>query len=255
MTLPSVTYKEKDRCAPSSSSSSLFNKNCSSNKTTTLVDIGEDDDDDDDGVNKKPGMANWLRKLDLERQIAEIDADVLGIKDTIENLNAQLTVKEVQREELVMILNKIRKRSSSGMTSTTTNTTMQRADGIDRFKGIDYMDGEFDWMGGLKARMRSVFGISEFRLCQRGYVLCGLSTVMYLLKKKKSRICNANMDGRDIVVVMPTGGGKSLTYQLPALLTPGCTLVISPLISLITDQILHLQNHGSESFSTFRFNG
>jgi len=189
MTLPSVTNKEKDRCAPSSSSS--FKKSRSSTETTTLVDIGGEDDDGSDsggsGVNKKPGMADWLRKLDLERQIAEIDADVLGIKDTIENLNAQLTVKEVQREELVMILNKIRNRISSGMTSTTTttNTTMQRADGIDRFKGIDYMDGEFDWMGGLKARMRSVFGISEFRLCQRGYVLCvDLSTVMHLLKKK-----------------------------------------------------------------------
>ena len=172
MTLPSVTNKEKDRCAPSSaSSSSLFKKNCSSTETTTLVDIGEEEEDDSSGgVDKKSGMVNWLRKLDLERQIAEIDADVLGIKDTIENLNAQLTVKEVHREELVMILNKTRKRISSGMT--TTNTTMQRADGIDRFKGIDYMDGEFDWMGGLKARMRSVFGISEFRLCQRGYVLC-----------------------------------------------------------------------------------
>ncbi|KAF9226214.1 ATP-dependent DNA helicase [Gyrodon lividus] len=74
--------------------------------------------------------------------------------------------------------------------------------------------------------MKRVFGISSFRLCQQG-------------------VCNANMDGRDVVCVMPTGGGKSLTYQLPALLAPGCTLVISPLIALITDQILHLREAGA----------
>lgn len=80
----------------------------------------------------------------------------------------------------------------------------------------------FEWSGQLKQTMRDIWGIKDFRLCQEG-------------------VCNANMDGRDILCVMPTGGGKSLTYQLPALLSPGTTIVISPLLSLIADQIAHLK--------------
>jgi DNA topoisomerase-3 len=57
-------------------------------------------------------------------------------------------------------------------------------------------------------------------------------------------ICQAVIDGRDVLVVMPTGAGKSLCYQLPGLARAGTTLVVSPLIALIEDQCHKLRELG-----------
>ncbi len=57
-------------------------------------------------------------------------------------------------------------------------------------------------------------------------------------------LIDALLKGRDVLGVMPTGAGKSLCYQIPALLLPGITLVISPLISLMQDQVQALEQAG-----------
>lgn len=69
-----------------------------------------------------------------------------------------------------------------------------------------------------KGLLRSVFGFESFRPLQK-------------------EIVGEVLSGRDTLAILPTGGGKSLCYQLPALLLPGYTLVISPLIALMRDQI------------------
>lgn len=63
-------------------------------------------------------------------------------------------------------------------------------------------------------------------------------------REPQDRIVTAILQGRDTLVIMPTGGGKSLCYQLPALMLPHLTLVVSPLIALMKDQVDALRARG-----------
>src|SRR5438045_5212381 len=86
--------------------------------------------------------------------------------------------------------------------------------------------------------LNSVFGLPAFRGAQE-------------------EIVRHIVDGGNCLVLMPTGGGKSLCYQLPAILRDGCGIVVSPLIALMRDQVAGLEEAGVRAAvlnSTLSFN-
>src|SRR5437763_9766976 len=80
-------------------------------------------------------------------------------------------------------------------------------------------------MPDLRGQLQTLFGLDDFRPAQR-------------------EVIEDVLAARDVLCVMPTGAGKSLCYQLPAAIQKGLTIVVSPLISLMEDQVQQLRDEG-----------
>ena len=83
-------------------------------------------------------------------------------------------------------------------------------------------------MAKARSALSTVFGFSDFRPGQED-------------------VLSATFAGEDVLAVMPTGSGKSLCFQLPAIVRGGLTLVVSPLIALMRDQVAQLRELGVDA--------
>lgn len=91
----------------------------------------------------------------------------------------------------------------------------------DTLASVDWAGTTYEWSDKVDQLLKDVFKISNFR-------------------PKQLSAINSTLAGQHAIVVMPTGAGKSLCYQLPALVKPGITVVVSPLVSLMEDQVRSL---------------
>ncbi|TYJ53273.1 hypothetical protein B9479_006087 [Cryptococcus floricola] len=204
---------------PSSSSAPIVVSDDSDNDTRPLVAKGKQKAAPSKAVKgetrvESSGALDLDARDALKTALAKLDAEIEEVVDQLKPLQALHTSLTAERRALELQL--------SGSSRTAPSNAVVSSTG-----SIDYQSSSFPFTNAIQQTLKNVFSLSSFRLCQQGVI-------------------NAAVDDRDIVCVMPTGGGKSLTYQLPAVMGRGLTVVVSPLLALIWDQVRGLKEIGIE---------
>nr|XP_015808542.2 ATP-dependent DNA helicase Q1 isoform X1 [Nothobranchius furzeri]XP_015808552.2 ATP-dependent DNA helicase Q1 isoform X1 [Nothobranchius furzeri] len=159
-------------------------------------------------------------QAELDSVEAELDLLELQIAELLEK-QAQLTSrKNALLQQLEEACDSARPSSSSSSSS----SKPSRAEPAMSKQELQRYDGsDFPWSKEVAQHLMDSFHLVEFRPLQL-------------------RAINLTLAGRDLFLVMPTGRGKSLCYQLPAVCSKGFTLVVTPLVSLMEDQTMYLKS-------------
>lgn len=157
---------------------------------------------------------------------ADVLEELLNIETEIEDVQDQIKLLLERQEKLHERQSELKFLLEAYKASGTGNSANENAS---RSSSLEDWSGSFEWDSQADDVRLNIFGIPSYRQNQK-------------------EIINAIMSGRDVLVIMAAGGGKSLCYQLPAILRDGVALVISPLLSLIQDQVMGLTALGIPAF-------
>uniref|UniRef100_A0A665WE94 ATP-dependent DNA helicase n=1 Tax=Echeneis naucrates TaxID=173247 RepID=A0A665WE94_ECHNA len=155
--------------------------------------------------------------------LSDAQAELDSVEAELELVELQITELMDKQAELTSrrnaLLQQLEEACDAAQSSSSSSLKPSKADHVMNKQEMQH----FPWSEKVEQQLKDSFNLSKFRPLQL-------------------RAINLTLLGKDLFLVMPTGRGKSLCYQLPAVCSTGFTLVVTPLVSLMEDQIMYLKS-------------
>uniref|UniRef100_A0AAV2IVI2 ATP-dependent DNA helicase n=1 Tax=Knipowitschia caucasica TaxID=637954 RepID=A0AAV2IVI2_KNICA len=152
-----------------------------------------------------------------------VRAELLQVEEELGRLEEQISSLLQRQEELESVRQALQSQLEEQGPASSSSSSSQGVLALTKQELECYDRPDFPWSDEAQRHLVDTFRLREFRPLQL-------------------RAVNLTMSSKDLFLVMPTGRGKSLCYQLPALCSTGFTLVVSPLVSLMEDQMMFLRS-------------